>query len=378
MWKYFYSKGTYNWIDVLDELTKNYNNTKHGSILMKSKDVNKTNENMVWITLYGSPMGNLPLPKFRIGDTVRVSKYKSVFAKGYEANFTEEIFKVKKVLRGDPTIYELEDHEGEPIIGKFYEEELSSVNKKDDTYRIEKILKKKKNMALVKWLGYDSRSWVPLEDIKDIKYKMPFSKFSRDYFGSNYGKAERNYRNGVAVERSKFQRKYPRADISKFEFDADLTKTGDLLRTFTRYRNEAGELFEITGYLFEKNYENLLYWTPKIWDVTGTFQPFALASDSLSYNVRKFKIYVNGRTGFTSNFDALKTSWKGTANDITKVPIDKDDPYFASLLAALIISHVGGISRKHLNGDNKVITSIARYYIYYHMKRFTENPTKMS
>ena len=207
---------------------------------------------------------------------------------------------------------------------------------------------------------------------------MPFSKFSRNYFGSNYGKAERNYTNGIAVERSKFQKKYPSADISKFEFDADLTKTGDLIRTFTRYRNEAGELFEITGYLFEKNYENLLYWTPRIWDVTGTYQPFALASDSLSYNVRKFTIYVNGRSGFTSNFEALKTSWKGTANDITKVPIDKDDPYFASLLAALIISHVGGISRKHLNGNNKFITSIARYYIYYHMKRFTENPTKMS
>ena len=54
MWKYFYSKGTYNWIDVLDELTKNYNNTKHSSIHMKPKGVNKTNENMVWITLYGS------------------------------------------------------------------------------------------------------------------------------------------------------------------------------------------------------------------------------------------------------------------------------------------------------------------------------------
>ena len=42
MWKYFYSKGTYNWIDVLERLTKNYNNTKHGSILMKPKDVNET------------------------------------------------------------------------------------------------------------------------------------------------------------------------------------------------------------------------------------------------------------------------------------------------------------------------------------------------
>ena len=48
MWKYFYSKGTYDWIDVLDKLVENYNNnTKHETILMKPKDVNKTNENVV-------------------------------------------------------------------------------------------------------------------------------------------------------------------------------------------------------------------------------------------------------------------------------------------------------------------------------------------
>ena len=33
--KYFYSKGTYNWIDVVDELVDNYNNTKHSTILIK-------------------------------------------------------------------------------------------------------------------------------------------------------------------------------------------------------------------------------------------------------------------------------------------------------------------------------------------------------
>ena len=152
MWKYFYSKGTYNWIDTLDELTESYNNTNHSSILMKPKDVNKTNENL--------PLGKLPLPKFRVEDTDRVIRYKSIFGKGYEANFTEEIFKVTRVLREDPNVYELENHEGEPIIRKFYEEELSAVNKKNSMYRIEKVLRKNNGMALVKWLGYDSRSWV--------------------------------------------------------------------------------------------------------------------------------------------------------------------------------------------------------------------------
>ena len=135
---------------------------------MKPKDVNPKNENEVWITLFDSGFGKLPLPRFRVGDTVRVSKYKNVFKKGYEANFTEEIFKISKVFRGDPTVYEIEDHEGEPIIGKFYEE-LSALNKNDDTYRVQKILRKKNGMALVNWLGYDSRSWVPIKDIKDIK-----------------------------------------------------------------------------------------------------------------------------------------------------------------------------------------------------------------
>ena len=207
---------------------------------------------------------------------------------------------------------------------------------------------------------------------------MSFERFSRSYFGSNYEKAKRTYETAVAEVKLDFERRYPTADISKFVFDADITKNGDLRRAWFKYRNKFGETFDINSNVFRAYYSDSLYWQPRIWGPNGTFQPFTLASDSLPYNVRKFTIYVNGRMGFTSNFDALKTSWKGTANDITKVPIDKDDPYFASLLAACIISHVGGISRKHLTGDNKVITSIARYYIYYHMKRFTENPTKMS
>ena len=87
---------------MLDELTNNYNTTKHRSILIKPADINHSKSNLVRVTLYGLALGELPLPKFRIGDTVRVSKYKSIFSKEYEANFTEEIFKIVKVFRGDP------------------------------------------------------------------------------------------------------------------------------------------------------------------------------------------------------------------------------------------------------------------------------------
>ncbi len=58
MWKYFYSKGTYKWIDVLDNLTRNYNYTKHRTIMMKPADVNKSNKDQVWITLYGYIQGD--------------------------------------------------------------------------------------------------------------------------------------------------------------------------------------------------------------------------------------------------------------------------------------------------------------------------------
>ena len=83
MWKYFYSKGTHTWIDVLDDLTDNYNHSKHRTIMIKPADVNKSNKDQVWITLYGYIQGDFPIPKFKVDDTVRISKYKNIFDKGY-------------------------------------------------------------------------------------------------------------------------------------------------------------------------------------------------------------------------------------------------------------------------------------------------------
>ena len=144
MWKYFYSKGTYKWIDILNQMLYNYNNSKDSTVSMKPKDVNKKDDDQVWTTLYGHVNAESLLPKFKIGDMVRVSKYKSAFTKDYEANFTKELFKVIKIIRGYPNVYEIEDLEDEQIIGKFYEKELSGVNKRDDDiYRVEKILKRK-------------------------------------------------------------------------------------------------------------------------------------------------------------------------------------------------------------------------------------------
>ena len=81
MWKYFYSKGTYKSIDKLDDLAYNFNNTK-------------SNEGQVWNMLFDQNSSEYPLTKFKVVNTVRISKYKSVFTKGYKANFTDQLFNV--------------------------------------------------------------------------------------------------------------------------------------------------------------------------------------------------------------------------------------------------------------------------------------------
>ena len=58
--------------------------------------------------------------KFKIGDKVRISKYKrNVFDKGYTPNWTEEVFTVDKIQCTNPITYKLKDLRGEDIQGSF-------------------------------------------------------------------------------------------------------------------------------------------------------------------------------------------------------------------------------------------------------------------
>ena len=63
MWKYFYSKGTHTWVDILGDLTNNYNHSNHRTIMMKPADVNKSNKYQVWITFIRLRSGRLPNTK---------------------------------------------------------------------------------------------------------------------------------------------------------------------------------------------------------------------------------------------------------------------------------------------------------------------------
>ena len=75
-------------------------------------------------------------PKFKIGDIVRISKYKNMFAKGYVPNCSEEAFVIKKIKNTVPWTYAISDINREEIVGTFYEKELQKTNQKE--FRVEK------------------------------------------------------------------------------------------------------------------------------------------------------------------------------------------------------------------------------------------------
>ena len=80
-------------------------------------------------------------PKLKVGDHVRISKYKNIFAKGYTQNWYEGVFVIKKVKNTVPWTYIINDFNGEEIIGTLYGKELQKTNQQE--FRIEKVIKKR-------------------------------------------------------------------------------------------------------------------------------------------------------------------------------------------------------------------------------------------
>ena len=102
---------------------------------------------------------------FKVGDHVKISKYKNIFDKEYIPNWSEEVFVVSKIKNTVPWTYVINDLNGEEIIGTFYEKELQKTNQKE--FRIEKVIKKKGDKLYVEWKGYDS-SFNSQIDKKDL------------------------------------------------------------------------------------------------------------------------------------------------------------------------------------------------------------------
>ena len=104
--------------DVLDDVVNKYNNTKHSTIKMKPIDVEDNNKR-VYIDEH-----NEKHSRFKVGDRVRISKFKNIFAKGYTPNWSTEIFIVDKINDTVPYTYNIKDLNDKEIIGSFYDREL--------------------------------------------------------------------------------------------------------------------------------------------------------------------------------------------------------------------------------------------------------------
>ena len=147
------------YIDKLDDIVNEYNNTKHRATKMKPTDV----KDNTYID-FGKEVNDNDL-EFKVGDHVRISKYKNIFAKGYTPNWSEEVFVIKKIKNTVPWTYVIDDLNGEEITGTFYEKELQKIDQQE--FRIEKVIKKRGDKLYVKWKGYDNsfNSWIDKKDL---------------------------------------------------------------------------------------------------------------------------------------------------------------------------------------------------------------------
>ena len=117
LYKHMTSSGKNVYYDVSDDVVNKYNNTKHNTIKMKPIDVK--NNKRVYIDEH-----NEKDSRFKIGDRVRISKFKNIFAKGYTPNWSKEIFIVDKINDRVPYTYNIKDLNYEEIIGSFCDKEL--------------------------------------------------------------------------------------------------------------------------------------------------------------------------------------------------------------------------------------------------------------
>lgn len=152
---------TDDWLTYLPNLLKEYNNTVHKTTKQKPIDLFKEK-----VTLNNDvyPESEQKV-SFAVDDTVRISRIKKTFEKGYAPSWSTAVYKIYETLKTKPITYKLLDKKGEILGGSFYEQELQKTNL--DRMLIVKIIKKKKDKFLVQYHGYtdDFNEWLSKKEI---------------------------------------------------------------------------------------------------------------------------------------------------------------------------------------------------------------------
>ena len=116
---YMTSMSKNEYVDKLGDIVDDYNNTHHRTINMEPANV----KDNTYIDFKREV--NEKHSRFKVGNRVRISKYKNIFAKGCTPNWSEEIFVISKIKNTVPWTYVINDLNGEEIIGTFYEKRIA-------------------------------------------------------------------------------------------------------------------------------------------------------------------------------------------------------------------------------------------------------------
>ena len=182
LYRYITYKQSHRYVDKLQDFVKNYNATYHRTIGMAPVKVTKADETNLWWRMYWPKKTPVMVKtkrvrkpfKLKIGDHVRISHLRNIFAREYDEKWSGEIFLVsERRLRGGIPIYRLKDYLNEDIKGTFYQSELQKVElRESDVFKVEKILKTKgrgrNKQYFVKWLHWPSKfnTWINAGNIQ--------------------------------------------------------------------------------------------------------------------------------------------------------------------------------------------------------------------
>ena len=182
MFRYFTSKGTRRYIDILQDLVDSYNNSYHRTIKMRPIDVNDGNREQVFENIYSVKKfkdlfisGSKKIYKANVGDTVRL-KYdlNPGMEKSYYPLWTDRTFKIENIVDRDNKPNYKVSSENKHSDRAFYPEEIQKIGN-DVVYRIEKVIKSRRSKGveevLVKFIGYPNEynQWLPKQNLITIK-----------------------------------------------------------------------------------------------------------------------------------------------------------------------------------------------------------------
>lgn len=176
MYRYFTSRGSHRYVDILQDLVDGYNSSKHRSIKMRPNDVTKANEHIVRRNLFPKIKKKKihKRSKIKVGDSVRITRKRTTFQRGFDQTYSYEVLKVSEVQDTYPVTYKLVDYKNEPILGSFYKAEVQLVDKSNDIWHVEEIVNTRKRRGnteyFVKWVGYptEANSWITQQDLFQV------------------------------------------------------------------------------------------------------------------------------------------------------------------------------------------------------------------